>query len=92
MGDLSKFAAAFDARCAAAHRAYLETLEQACADALDAAGGDPSRVLREYHADQMRDDIKVDGEPFRRVEVVMPGLDDEPVIRIVMTDLTKETA
>lgn len=91
MGDLSKFAAAFDARCAAAHRAYLETLEQACADALDAAGGDPSRVMREQHPN--RDDLLVDDKPFRRVEVVMPGLDEEPVIRIVMTDLTiKETA
>jgi hypothetical protein len=91
MGDLSNFAAAFDARCAAAHRAYLETLEQACADALDAAGGDVSRVLREHHPNH--DVIKVDDKPFRRVEVVMPGLDEEPVIRIVMTDLTiKETA
>lgn len=63
--------------------------ERACEEALAAAGGDMSRCSREPHADNVVT-IRVDGKPFRRVEIAMPTAADDYVIRIVTTDLTKE--
>jgi hypothetical protein len=87
---MASLGALFEVTAHGMHVAWLSAVEAACERALVAVDGDFSRVLRESHPDHV-EIIKVDGKPFRRVQMVMPGIHDESLtIRFVTTDLTTE--